>query len=78
MCKVRGIDINVNKALLEEILKMSSRGTAPTSHSDREASFRLILGREVNPLNVISTSQLSAEVRLLHNIISRILFPKMG
>ena len=56
---------------------MSTEGNAPTVHSNREATLKLILRREdINPLEEISASQLFVEMRLLHSIISHILFPK--
>ena len=56
---------------------MPIEGITPSTHSDRKSILRLILGKdEVNPLEVISASQLSVEMRLPHSIISYIRLPK--
>ena len=76
---VRGKKINVTTNIIGEVLNISTKGDAPTIHSDREVTLKLILGRDdVNPIDNVSASQLSVEMRLLHNIIERILFPKVG
>ena len=65
--------------LLERILNISTEGCSPTIHSKRKATLRLILGKEeVSPLEIVTTNQLSVEMRLLHSIIGHILFPKTG
>ena len=76
---IRGKELNIITNLIGEILDISTEEDAPTIHYEREVTHKLILGRDnVNPIENIPTSQLSAEMRLLHNIIERILFSKVG
>ena len=49
--------MTINDALISRVLQMTTKGVAPTFHSDREATLKLILEEEkVNPLEVISAS----------------------
>ena len=76
---IRGVPITIIEILVSRILQMSNEGITPSTHSDKESTLKLILGRdEVNPLEVISVGQLSIEMRLLHNFISRIFIPRTG
>ena len=69
--------MTITKTLVSRVLQMNTEGVAPTFHSNREATLRLILGRDqVNPLKVVSVNQLAIEMRLLHSIISHILISK--
>ena len=77
--KVRGKEINVTANLIGHILDMSTNGDAPTIHQERDVTLKLILGRDhVNLIENIPASHLSTEISLLHNIIGRMLFPKIG
>ena len=59
--------MTITHTVLGRVLHMSTKGIHPISHSDREATLKLILGRnEVSPLEVISVNRLSPEMRLLH------------
>ena len=75
--RVRGTKITITQTLIGRVLQMSTEGITPSTHFDREYILKLILGRdEFDPLEVISASQLSVEMRLLHSIICHILFSK--
>ena len=75
---IRGKEINVTTNLIGEILDISTEGDTPTIHCEREVTLKLILGRDdVNLIENIPASQLSIEMRLLHNIIRRIIFLKV-
>ena len=53
--------------VLGMVLHKFTKGIHPISHSNREATLKLILGRnEVSPLEVISANRLSTEMWLLH------------
>ena len=79
VCKVRGKEINITANLIGHILDMSTEGDAPIVLGEREVTLKHILGRDnVNPIENILASQLSAELHLRHNIIGRILFSKIG
>ena len=71
--------MHITHLLLSRILHLSSEGIETTIHAEREITLRLILGRiDVGPLDVVSANQLSSEMRLLHSIVTHILFPKIG
>ena len=76
---VRGKELNITTNLIGEILDMSTEGDALTIYCEREVTLKLILGRDnINLIENISANQLFAEMCLLHNIIDRILFSKVG
>ena len=57
VCKIRGKEINIIANLIGHILVMSTERDAPTIHNEREATLKLILGRDnVNPIENIPTS----------------------
>ena len=77
--RIRGTLITITHILIGRVIQMSTEGITPSIHSDRKCTPKLILGRdEVNPLDVISASQLSVQMGLLHSIISDILYSKIG
>ena len=78
ICTVKEKILHITKDLLERLLQISTQGLVAIRHSDRGATLRLIFGRkDINPLEKIPVSQLLAEMRLLHSIISHILFSRM-
>ena len=55
------------------------RPPSPPPSKPKEVTLRLILGREdIGPLDVVSANQLSPEMRLLHSIVTHILFLKIN
>ena len=78
-CKLRGIDVIVNKELLSRVPKISSIGGTTTIHSDREGALNLIFDTEdINTLKEILASQLLVQMRLLHSIIAGFYFQRLG
>ena len=71
--------MHITYLTLGRILQLSTEGVETRVHDERETTLRLILGRkDVGPLDVVSANQLSPEMRLLHSIVTHILFPKIG
>ena len=76
---VRGITMHITYRTLSRILQLSTVGVKTRVHDEREATLKLILGREdVGPFDVVSANQQSPKMRLLHSIVTYILFPKIG
>ena len=75
---VRDITMHITYLTLGRVLQLSTEGVETRVYDEREATLRLILGRkDVGPLDVVSANQLPLEMRLLHSIVTHILFPKI-
>ena len=77
--KVNGTRIILNEDKISEILQMPKEGVQILRLEDRTEGLKCILEKEdVSGINLVQANQLSVELRLLHHIISRIIFPKTG
>ena len=76
---VNGIRIMLNESKISEILQMPREGVQVLRLEDRAEGLKCILEKEdVSGIDLVQANQLSVEIRLLHHIISRIIFPKTG
>ncbi len=75
--EVRGVRGRVSEESLSELLHLPCEGATPERPESKLRALQLIFERDDFDYseNVIASS-LSAEMRLLHNFIGRILFPK--
>lgn len=76
---VKGTPILVNIKILGNIMRVPIDGVDSDMLEDRKFGVQTILGRkDVNEVQDVFANQLPPEMRLLHHIINRILFPKIG
>lgn len=75
---VKSICIPLDIERLGNILRVPTDGVDSDMLKDRKLGVQTILGREdVNEVEDVFANQLSLEMRLLHHMINRILFPKI-
>ena len=76
---VKGKLIEINEQMLSNLLNIPKEGDCYLVMKERVKTLRLILGRSnVKGVIHVHANQLSLEMRLLHNIISRIFLPRTG
>ena len=76
---VNGVRIILNEAKLSEILEMPMEGIQVLRLEDIIDGLKCILEKDdVTGIDIVQANQLSVELRFLHHIISRIIFPKTG
>ena len=74
---INGVRIVLDEAKLSQILEMPREGSCVLRLEDRLDGLRCVLEREdVTGIDLVQANQLLVELRLLHHIISRIIFPK--
>ena len=74
---VKGTKIVINEDRLSRILGVPKEGKCFLSLDKKGEGLKTILEKKnVTDLRSIQANQLSLEMRLLHNMVSRIFFPK--
>ena len=75
---VRGVGLNVSTVILSRLLDLPLSGPSTYDPEDRSPALTRLLNRNFEGFEEVSANQLPLDLRLLHNICSRILFPKTG
>ena len=76
---VNGVRIVLDEAKISQLLEMPMEGSQILRLDDRLEGLKCILEKEdVSGIDLVQANQLSVELRFLHHIISRIIFPKTG
>ena len=76
---VKDVQIVINEEKLSQLLAIPKTGKCFMTLGKKEEALKAILGKErVTDLRSLQAGQLKLEMRLLHNIVSRIFFPKTG
>ena len=76
---VNGTKIIIDEAKISRILEMLMEGSYILRLENRLEGLKYILEKEdVSGIDLVQANQLTVELRLLHHIISRIVFPKTG
>ena len=74
---VKGTEITLNRRKLRHLLEMPRiKICYPSLENDFEGLRRILDRKDVENFNSHKANQLLAEMRLLHSIVSRIIFPK--
>ena len=76
---VKGIDICLDSRILGEILHLPSEGYSYMELPVKEEGIRIILGETYSgSLNKLEAKLLSIEIRVLHQIVTKLFFPRSG
>ena len=76
---VKDVLIVINEDKLSQLLTIPKTGKCFMTLGKKEEALKAILGKErVSDLRSLQAGQLKLEMRLLHNIVSQIFFPKTG
>ena len=76
---VKGIDICLDSRILGEILQLPSEGYSYMELPIKEEGIRIILGEDFSgSLNKLEAKLLSIEMRVLHQIVTKLFFPRSG
>ena len=75
---VRGVGLNVTAVILSRLLDLPLSGPSTFDPEDRSPALTRLLNRDFEGFEEVFANQLPLDLRLLHNICSRILFPKTG
>ena len=76
---VKGIDICLDSRILGEILQLPSEGYSYMELPIKEEGIRIILGEAFSgSLNRLEAKLLSIEMRVLHQIVTKLFFPRSG
>ena len=76
---VRKVTIRIIEDILGHVLQMSTTRLINIDLENKEDTARMIIGDHATYVNgELLASQLTTEMRLLHNFVTHILFPKIG
>ena len=76
---VKGTQIMITEDRLSRILGIPKGGKCFLTLDKKEDGLRIVLeNKNVTDLRSLQANQLSLEMRLLHNMVRRIFFPKIG